>query len=308
VSQLRQAAEDYLGMRRALGFKLETQGQLLIGFIGYLERERASTVTTELSLAWARQPAHADPVWWNRKLSVVRGFARHLATLDPATEVPPTDLLPCHQRRPTPYLYAPTDIARLMQAAGTPASPLQAATYSTLIGLLAVTGLRISEAIRLDQGDVDSSSGLLRIIASKFDKSREVALHPSSLQALDTYARQRDQHYPQAAAGAFFVSTVGTRLLAANVRRTFARLVHLTGITPRSGRCRPTIHGMRHSFAVNTLIDWYRDDVDVHVRLPLLSTFLGHVDPGSTYWYLQAAPELLALAAQRLEHSLGELP
>jgi len=252
VSQLRQAAEDYLGMRRALGFKLETQGQLLIGFVGFLEQERASTVTTELALAWAMKPAHADPLWWNRKLSVVRGFARHLATIDPATEVPPTDLLPCHQRRATPYLYAPTDIANLMQAAGTLASPLQAATYSTLIGMLAVTGLRVGEAIRLDQGDVDLSGRLLCIVASKFDKTREVALHPSTVHALDAYARQRDQHCPQASVGAFFVSTVGTRLLAANVRRTFTRLVRLAGLAPRSARCRPRIHDMRHSFAVNT--------------------------------------------------------
>lgn len=309
MSRLREAAEDYLAMRRALGYKLETQGQLLAGFVGSLERAGAATVTIELAVAWATQPVDADPVWWSKRLSVVRGFARYLQTIDPATEVPPAQLLPYRCRRATPYLYTPAEVAALMAAAGRLASPLKAATYQTLIGLLAVSGLRVGEAIRLDRDDVDGRHGLLRIIKSKFGKSRELPLHPSTVQALHAYARQRDRLYPQASSPSFFVSTAGTRLLAANVRGTFARLVRAAGLKPRSPRCRPRLHDLRHSFAVASLLDWYRAGVDVQARLPLLSTYLGHVEPGSTYWYLSAAPELLALAARRLEQTVEvELP
>lgn len=164
MSTLATAAEQYLAMRRVLGFKLEPYGRLLEDFVGYLGRMGASAVTTDLAVAWARQPTDADPRWWSRRLGVVRGFARHLQALDPANEVPPTDLLPSHQRRTTPYLYSRTDIASLLQAASRLRSPLQAATYQTLIGLLVVTGLRIGEACGLERGDVDLDAGILIVL------------------------------------------------------------------------------------------------------------------------------------------------
>jgi len=303
MSALREAAHDYLALRRALGYKLESQEPLLAGFVCYLEQAGAATVTIELAVAWATQPTDADPVWWSKRLSVARGFARYLQTVDPATEVPPAQLLPYRCRRATPYLYAPAEIAALMAAAGGLASPLKAATYQTLIGLLAVSGMRVGEAIRLDRDDVDFEHGLLRIIKSKFGKSRELPLHPSTVRALEAYARQRDRLCPKASSPSFFVSTAGTRLWAANVRGAFARLARTVGLEPRSPRCRPRLHDLRHSFAVASLLDWYRAGVDVQTRLPLLSTYMGHVEPAATYWYLQAAPELLALAARRLEQA-----
>ena len=246
MSPLCRAAEDYLQMRRALGYKLESHGQLLAGFISYLERARAATVTIELAVAWATEPAGTDPVWWSKRLSVARQFARYLQTIDPACEVPPARLLPYRVRRATPYLYTPAEIAALMRAAGELTIPLQAATYQTLLGLLAVTGMRVGEAIRLDRDDIDADHQLVRIINTKFNKSREVPLHTSAMRAMDAYRQRRQQLSPRPGCQAFFVSTAGTRLHAANVRRVFTRLVGIVGLTPRSARCRPRLHDLRH--------------------------------------------------------------
>lgn len=288
-------------MRRALGYKLEIQGWMLRGFVSYLERAGASTVTIEHAVAWATQPADADPTYWSDRLSVARQFARHLQTIDPACEVPPTRLLPPRRRRAIPYLYTPEEIVALMHAAGQLRGPLHAATHQTLIGLMAVTGMRLGEAIGLDRDDVDDRHQLLRIIDSKFGKSREVTLHPSAMDGLHAYRRLCDELCPRPSCDAFFVSTAGSRLFASCVHRVFARLVGVVGLTPRSPRCRPRMHDLRHSFAVRTLLDWHATGADVQARLPSLSTYMGHVNPASTYYYLTAAPELLSLAARRLE-------
>jgi integrase/recombinase XerD len=293
VSAIREAAEDYLRMRRALGYKLEIQGWLLRGFVRYLEQAGANTVTIEHAVAWATQPAGADPTYWSDRLSVARQFARHLQTIDPACEVPPTRLLPPGRRRAIPYLYTPAEIAALMHAAGQ--------LRGALIGLMAVTGIRLGEAIGLDRDDVDERDQLLRIIDSKFGKSREVVLHASAMDALHAHRELREELCPRPSCEAFFVSTAGTRLFASCVHRVFARLVRIVGLVPRSPRCRPRPHDLRHSFAVRTLLDWYATGADVQARLPSLSTYMGHVSPASTYYYLTAAPELLALAARRLE-------
>ncbi len=192
-----------------------------------------------------------------------------------------------------------------MAAAGTLRSPLRAATYQTLIGLLAVTGLRVGEAIRLDRDDIDWNQGLLIVRNSKFGKSREIPLHETAVRALRDYSRERDQLYRAPSVPAVFISTAGTRLLYCNVNWTFLRLVHRAGLKPRSGSCRPRLHDLRHSFAVRTLLEAHQSGSDVKVRLSLLSTYLGHVDPAATYWYLSAAPELLALAGHRLDDHLG---
>jgi integrase/recombinase XerD len=306
VSSLRGAAEDYLRMRRALGYKLEGPGRQLERFVTYLEQTGAHTVTIENALAWATS-AGEDPSYWSDRLSVVRQFARHLHTLDPACEVPPARLLPCRSRRAIPYPYTPEEVAALMRAAAGLPSPLMAATYPTLLGLLAVSGLRLGEATGLDRDDVDARHGLLRVIDSKFGKSRELPLETSAMRALDAYSRRRDRLCPRPASEAFFLSTAGTRLLHPNVHRVFSRLKRAVGLVPRSPRCRPRLHDLRHRFAVSTLLDWYRAGVDVQARLPWLSTYMGHVEPADTYWYLSAAPELLGLAAQRLEPTIGQV-
>lgn len=200
-----------------------------------------------------------------------------------------------------PYLYSPAEVTALMTAAGGIRTPLRAATYQTLIGLLAASGMRAGEAIGLDRGDLDSGQGLLTIRSAKFGKSRQLPLHPSALQALAGYAQLRDRECPRPASPAFFVSVTGTRLIYKNVHFTFHQLTKAAGLQPRSAACRPRIHDLRHAFAVTALARWYADGSDVAARLPLLSTWLGHADPAGTYWYLTGTPELLALAAARLD-------
>jgi integrase/recombinase XerD len=294
--------EDYLALRRSLGYKLARPGQMLPGFVSYLEAAGAAAITIEHALAWATAPAGADPLWWRARLAAVRGFARYLAPLVPGTEVPPRGLLPGPvTRRAVPYLYSAAEVAALMTAAAAVRAPLRAATYQTLTGLLAATGMRVGEAIRLDRSDLDTGQGLLTIRDSKFGRSRQIPLHPSVLHALAGYAQLRDARRPRPASPAFFLSLAGTRLIYKNVHFTFHQLTQAAGLRPRSAACRPRIHDLRHTFAVTTLARWYADGGDVAARMPLLSTWLGHASPADTYWYLTGTPELLALAAARLE-------
>jgi integrase len=219
--------------------------------------------------------------------------------------VPARDLLPGQTCRATPYLYSEEDIAALITAAGTLRTPHRVATYRTLIALLAVTGMRVGEAISLDCVDFDPVNGLLTIRNGKFGKSRELPLHPSTVTALGAYLGRDDRPRQSPHSPALFVSIGGTRLLYSNVQPTFHKLVGQAGILPRSAACRPRLHDIRHGFAVLTILDSYRDGGDPGAQLALLSTYLGHVDPGKTYWYLSAAPELLQLAGERLERHLG---
>ena len=310
MSTLRAAAQDYLAMRRALGFKLTSQGRLLLEFITWCEQRQIEHVSTELAVEWATSPPRggSDGVYHSRRLMVVRIFARHLKTLVPATEIPPPDVLPYHYRRVTPHVFTPAQIDALMAATDELGPRLRAVGWRMLIGLLAVTGMRISESCNLDRDDVDRDTGTVRILDTKFNKHRLVLLGPSSLQALAGYERQRELLRPTTGCDALLLSAYATRLDASNVQRTFAELIDAAGIHTRAGQRRPRLADLRHSFAVWTLLDWYRDGGDVQARLPALSTWLGHIDPKSTYWYLQAVPELLALAAQRLEVASGQEP
>jgi integrase len=308
MSPLGTALAEYLTIRRRLGFKLHTHEQLLSSFVTYMDEQGAATVTTELATAWARRPTSAHPSRWAARLSVVRVFARYLRTIDHATEVPPADIFPARRQRATPYLYSQSDINALLTAAGRLTSAHRAATCTTLIGLLVVTGMRVGEAIRLDLEDIDWAEGLLTIRKSKFGKSREVVLHPTTIEVLRAYAERRQQLRPRPRTPSFFVSLAGTRLIYNNVHFTFHELVEEAGIGPRSSRCRPRPHDLRHTFAVNTLLAWYRNGLDVASRMHLLSTYLGHLDPADTYWYLSATPELLGLVGERLERTLGVLP
>jgi integrase/recombinase XerD len=305
VSGLHQAVGEYLAVRRALGFKLDREGQLLDDFAGFCARRGEPAVTAAAALAWATLPQDADPCWWAARLTAVRTFARWRAAFDPATEVPPAGLLPRRSRRAEPYPYSDADILALLERARAIRSPLRAATYQTLIGLLAVSGMRVGEAIALDRGDVDLDERVLRVRHAKFGKSRLIICHPSTAEALRAYQRVRDAHWPDPATPAFFVSTAGTRLIYTNVHQCFHRLTSETGLAPLGPRCRPRIHDLRHRFALQALLGWYRDGTGIGQQLPALSACLGHVRPQDTYWYLRAAPELLALAAERLQRLPG---
>jgi integrase len=305
MSALRQTVDDYLQLRRALGYKLEHHGRLLPQFVEFLEQRQADVITTELALAFAMQPADASAVYWRNRLTVLRGFARYAWASDPRTEVPSADLLPAKRRRAVPYLYSQGEIERLMRAAHGIRSPLRAATYETLIGLLAVTGMRVSEAIGLDRSDVELPEGRLTVRRGKNGKSREVALHATTVQALGRYARLRDELWPRPHAPSFFISINGARLQRGDVWHGFDWLRRRSGLDRGTLGRQARLHDLRHTFVLSTLLSWYREDRDVEAQLPLLSTFLGHVDPSSTYWYFEGAPQLLALAAERLEQTWG---
>jgi integrase len=287
VSALRARAEEYLAMRRALGFKLTTQGQHLMSFVRFCEERGAGRVTADLAIEWATRTSRGsgNEVYQARRLDVVRIFARHLQALDPATEIPPQDVLTRRYLRIPPYLYSLQEIAALMSAADDLAPALRAVTWRTLIGLLAVTGMRQGEACRLGREDASLEAGTLVICDSKFGKSRQVFLHPTTIAALRAYEQARDQAFPEPRAATFFVNSRGGPLDEHNTQRTFAVLVAAAGIAAPPGRRAPRLHDLRHVFTVATMLDWYRDGQNVQARLPLLSTWLGHVDPKSTYWY-----------------------
>jgi integrase len=296
-------AADYLSLRRALGHDLADAARLLPRFVAHLDDIGASTITTEVALAWARRP-DADPhsSVWMRRMMVVRGFARHMSGIDPTTEVPPLGLITYRQRWRPPFIYSDGDVDALMSAVPQliPA-PLRAATFQTMIGLLAATGMRVGETIALARDDIDWSDGVVVVRASKFNKTREVLLDPTAIEALAAYARIRDRHVPHPSSRTFFVSAKGTSVIYGVFGTVFRKLLLASGVGTDSA-VRPRIHDLRHSFAVHTLVRWYCEGQDVAALLPRLSTYLGHRSPVSTYWYLSAAPELLAMAANRLDN------
>jgi integrase/recombinase XerD len=296
MSPLRQALADYLQIRRRLGFKLTSHEPLLENFVAFLERAGAVSITTELAVMWAKLPADARPDRWRQRLGIVR----YLATIDPATEIPSKDLLPAHRPRVAPYIYSQQEIAALMGAAAALTPPLRAATYETVIGLMATSGLRLGEALWLDRQDVDLAGGALHVRARQH-KQREVPLHDTTTEALSEYSRCRDRRRLTPTTPAFFVSMQGARVTTAAFNSMFAKLIKRIGLEGHGERVRPRPHDLRHAMAVRTLLDWYQEGEDVDRRMPLLSTFLGHANPESTYWYLQAVPELMAQVSLRLE-------
>jgi integrase/recombinase XerD len=298
VTALASALADYLAVRRAVGYRLEADGRQLAAFVAHLDAGGIDTVTVTTAVEWAA----ATPQGGNgfRRLTTIRGFARYLQALDPAHEVPPPGLLPARTTRPVPHLYSEADIAVLMAAARVLQPTSWAATLETIIGLLWTTGMRIGEVLRLNTADLDPDTGVLTVWLSKFGKSRLVPLTPSTISALSAYRERVPTTFP-VTVPAMFVTPRAQRVAYPRFNLAFANLLDTTGITAAAGR-RPRAHDLRHSFAVRTLLGWYRDGADVQAMLPRLSTYLGHVEPSSTYWYLSAAPELTALAAERLEH------
>lgn len=307
MSGLDQALADYLGVRRALGFKFDHHCRELPQFVAFLQAAGATTITTNLALAWATQHAEASPVSQARRLGRVRGFARHMVAIDPDTEVPPPGLLPQRWRRAEPYIYSDAEVAALMEAARALAPPLRGATFETVIGLLAATGMRSGEALRLDRDHIDPSEAVITVWNSKFNASRALPVHPSTMEALARYGRLRDECFPKPGTPAVFVSMTGDRLDHSRFNHGFVGLVRAVGLD-QPDRRRPRPHDLRHRFAVKTLIGWYRAGLDVDAQMPLLTTYLGHARPEHSYWYLSGVPELLLLASERLERAERRRP
>lgn len=307
MNTLRQAIQEYLNMRRSLGFKLKEAGKGLLDFVTFMEQRRASYITQTLALEWAQQPLNVQPAQWARRLSFVRGFAHHRSATDPRTEIPPQGLLPFQPKRARPYLYSDGEIRRLLSAAlkmhcRYGRSELQPLTYHCLFGLLSVTGLRLGEARNLELQDVDLEAEVLTIRGTKFGKSRLVPLHASTCKVLADYIARRERHWATRPVSAYlFVSKLGNRLDGGSIHRTFYELSRQIGLRGVSDSHGPRLHDMRHVFATNTLVHWYQSEQDPERLLPILSAYLGHVHVADTQWYLSSSPELMREAMRRLE-------
>jgi site-specific recombinase XerD len=314
MSNLQQSLDDYFEIRRALGFELQTAKRRLRDFLGFMEQDGASHITTELALRWARQPADGEPATWVQRLTNLRHFAAWYHARDRRTEVPPQGLLPHRFRRKPPYIYSDEEIESLVQSARGLPSPkgLRGHTYSTTLGLLAATGMRVSEVVALDREHVDLDEAIVTIRRTKFGKSRIVPVHVSTRDALAGYAEARDRLFPVTTTRAFFLSERGGNPITSwGIRYNFAKVSRQVGLRgPVEGNRHghgPRLHDMRHRFAARTLINWYRAGLDVEREMPKLSTYLGHVHVNDTYWYIEAVPELLRLATERLVDKRDEV-
>jgi integrase/recombinase XerD len=306
MSTLSDALSQYLALRRALGRVDRHVSRLLRHFVAFVDAAGSPFITTELVRRWALEPAAAHPSTWAGRLVIARRFAIWCRASDSRTEVPPADLVGQRYRRKPPQRFRDHDILALVQSAAAlpSAKHLRGRTYATLFGLLAVTGLRINEALHFDRSDVDLETGVLLIRRTKFGKSRLVPIHATTQGALRAYSQERDRILANATTPAFFLSERGTRITEWSARYTFALVSRMIGLRPpsRGGRHGhgPRFQDLRHRFAAQTLITWYQAGVDVERELPKLSTSLGHVHTADTYWYLEAIPELLQLAANRV--------
>ena len=310
MTDLSALLDEYLATRRALGASLAHAEPMLRSFVAFLARSQATFVTTALALRWATEPRDTQPAYLATRLGAVRAFARYASAADPHHEVPPEGLLPARPPRATPYIYSDNEIVDLIGAARglSGKTGLRPCTYATVLGLLSASGMRSSEPLHLDRSDVDLDQGVLTVRDSKFGKSRIVPVHDSTAKALGTYATQRDQLCPHPLSPAFFLSERGTRIVQNTLQQTFVQLSRQVGLRGPSDSRGPRLHDLRHRFAVCTLLRWYREGVDVESHLPRLATYLGHVHVSDTYWYLTATPELLQLAARRLDRTALRLP
>ncbi|MDM0117505.1 tyrosine-type recombinase/integrase [Variovorax sp. J22R133] len=307
MNTLSQAVQEYLRMRRDLGFKLREAGKALLDFVAYMHQHRATYITSKLALAWAQQPRSARPAYWAQRLSVIRGFARYRSATDPRTQIPPQGLLPFQPQRARPYLYSDDEIERLLQAAldmtyRYERGALRPWIFHCLYGLLSVSGLRLGEALNLELRDVDLRAAVLTIRGTKLGKDRLVPLHASTCKVLERYLVRRSRHWADRPVSSYlFVSSWGNRLDAGEVHRTFYALSRQIGLRGPSDSRGPRLHDMRHRFATNTLVRWYQCDEDPERLLPVLSAYLGHVHVEDTQWYLSGSPELMREAMRRLE-------
>jgi integrase/recombinase XerD len=310
MSTLFEELQGYLAVRRSLGYDLGTSERVLRQFVNFAGKEGIEHTSTDLFLRWQRTFSRANRLTWSRRLGMVRLFTQWLHGIDEKHEIPPRDLIPGHNRRPQPYIYSNKEICRIVEAAAELPSTngIRALTFSTLFGLIAVTGLRVSEAISLDDADVDVGTGVLTVRRGKGGKARLLPLSGSTTAQLAAYARNRDRLL-ETTSQPFFVSDRGKRLTDCGTRYNFASVCQTIGLRSAEKFHRhghgPRIHDLRHTFAVRTLVEWYRTSGDPSREMIKLTTYLGHADPKHAYWYIQAVPELLELASRRAEASIA---
>lgn len=303
MSNLIKAVDDYIELRRALGAKMHATKYHLLDFVSFLETRNTCVITTKLSLEWSQLPASVKQSAWHKRLESVRGFAKFYKGIDARTEVPAPNLLHRGKPRVRPYIYTDSEIQGILQAAlNLPgASFLKRQTYHCLFGLLCVSGMRISEVLNLRVENVDFNAGILKVEKSKFGKSRLIPLHESTQRVLAAYMSHRDTALKGQVNDYFFISEAGKQLNQHTTRYIFYSILKRIGSPRQKKKCGPRLHDLRHRFAIETLLNWYRTGQDVERCLPVLSTYLGHLNIEHTYWYLTACPELMGLAVQRLE-------
>lgn len=299
--------EDYLELRRALGFRLKKDADLLSDFSLFLRERGEHRITTSRAMEFAKLSCQASTEWQARRLMAIRNFARYWQAVDSSTEIPPHGVFKRLKQRAKPHIYTDDQIAGLVSAAlavhcGQGIAEL---SYATIIGLLAVTGLRIGELMGLKSQDIDLTAGRLTIHSSKRCNSRIIPIHDSTIERLQAYAERRFQLFPDSKEEAFFVNKVGKQLTHPVFWRAFIRTSMECGIRSSWQGNGPRIHDFRHTFAVNTLLGWHRSGANIEQQLPVLSAYLGHSCPSHTYWYLSMIPELREIVAERLEARLG---
>lgn len=302
--------ERYLFIRRGLGYKLNTAERILRRFIEFMGQEGETYISTRCFLQWKKVFGHANTQTWSRRLGIIRIFARWMHGIDPRHEVPPHSLIPCQSHRSRPYIYSEEEIRMIVETAAelTSRNGIRPLTYSMLFGLIAVTGMRISEAVSLNVADVDLTAGIVAVRKGKLEKERLLPVSMGTAKRLAAYALERDR-LNGSPPTAFFISDHGKRLDDCAARYNFAIVCQRIGLRPpqkffRHGRG-PRIHDLRHTFAVRTLLNWYRSGKDPAREMIKLVTYLGHENPAHTYWYIEAVPELLELASRRAEESLA---
>jgi integrase len=307
MKTLKRHLRDYLELRRSLGFDLGRAESRLRSFLAFIKAKRTPHITTALALEFALRSDHRSASTQAGCLSAIRGFARHLSGIEPKTQVPPTGLIR-RGHRPQPYIYSDDEIIRILDAAhqhpSTPRYALKPHTLYCLFGLLSVTGMRLTEALNLKMEDIDWVQEVLTVGRSKFQKSRLVPLHKSTLRQLRDYIKRRDLFFAvrpwRQPVNRVFLTTHGAALTSTEVGHDFRMLTRRIGLRADGASHGPRIHDLRHRFAVATLVGWYRTGKDVAPLLPVLSTYLGHVFITGTYWYLTCTAELTEAAAKRL--------
>lgn len=299
---LRDLASDYLALRRAMSFQPCDQEWLIARFLDYLDDQHAATISVHQAVAWACSPRQATPRWWSQRLGVIRSFAAHVHAIDPrAAELIPAGLLHARVQRAVPYLYTPTQIAALISQARKLRPEVRGQTLATIIGLMAATGLRTSEAVALDTTSVDTDRGTI-LVLGKGGKKRLLPVHATTMTALAVYVTTSRRLVRAPQDGSLFVSLTASRPLANSVQQAFRAVATDSHLQAAPGNRAPRLHDLRHTFAVNTLLDAHRSGVGVQARIAALATYLGHGSPANTYWYLTASPELLQLVNDRIEN------
>src|SRR4030042_2752669 len=305
-----EAAENYLNYRRKMGFAIRIEGQELLRFAKYADSiSHKEHITVELAIQWAKLPQKCSSIYWARRLDIVRRFAKYLKTIDAGTEVPPEGICGPSYCRKTPHIYTEEQIASLLNAARalTPLNGLRPNTYATLFGLLASTGIRISEALNLKDHDVNLENNIIIIRETKFHKSRIIPIHSTTSKALKYYVDKRNKAHASSISNAFFLTEKATSLKYHKTLMTFVSISYSLGWRSPKKRKGPRIHDLRHTFVVKRFLSWYRNGEDVNKQIYYLSTYLGHVKIADTYWYITAIPELMAIASSRFERFAGEV-